>query len=58
MEPSASRHDQFKPGRLDESSENLDVMEKKKLFVPRPGIESLLVGIPARGFGLTRHVLR
>lgn len=53
MEPSASRHHQFKPGRLDESRDNLDVMGKKKLFIPQPGIESLPVGIPARGLGLT-----
>lgn len=28
-------------------------MGKKKLFLSQPGIESLLVGIPARGLGLT-----
>jgi len=53
MEPSASRHDQFKLGRLDESRDNLDVLGKTKLFLPQKGIESLLVGIPARGLGLT-----
>jgi hypothetical protein len=53
MGPSASRHNQFKPGRLDESRDNLNVMEKKILYHTQPGIESLLFDFPARGLGLT-----
>jgi hypothetical protein len=48
-ESSASRHVQFKPGILDDSRANLDVTEKRKLYLSHPGIESLLFGRQSRG---------